>query len=395
MASTPSYQYVNKAGALKTVSDKALATDIAPNSGFATINADVNSIPATSLGQNKGTFATSFAPPTSSAGLAESAIASKDAYLAGLAKESDTLKVEQDQGKTMIQKIFGKLSGAATRKADAYETQGLNDEKRAIDELTSQIEGRGRSYDKQIETLISKNPEGMLRSGIENETNRLSREKASELADLAIVLNAKTRSFDTAKGIIDQKADAETEDLKTQLDGLKFFYQENAGNLDANKRTLLAEKIDAAEKEYTIARDLRKDIGQIQLTAASNGAPVSAVRAIGAAADLEAATIAAGSWLKAPKQGTGGYDSYTDTDQRVISRAGLQGATQRAKDAFLSTPAGFQDAFIRNGTGFQYPNPTPENIVNSLAEWEAAQKAKSSGDEDLNAAIEALAGSGG
>jgi len=96
---------------------------------------------------------------------------------------------------------------------------------------------------------------------------------------------------------------------------------------------------------------------------------------------------------KAPSSsgGAGDFDAYTDTERRTITRANLQGASAQTQAAFLSTPPSFQDAFIRNGTGQQYPNPTPENIVNSLAEWEKEQN--SDDDSDINALVTQLRGS--
>lgn len=55
----------------------------------------VNTMPATALGQNPVTYASQFPTPTASVGLAETATASKDAYLANAAKEADALTAEQ------------------------------------------------------------------------------------------------------------------------------------------------------------------------------------------------------------------------------------------------------------------------------------------------------------
>lgn len=338
--------------------------------------APVNSIPADALGQSKGTFSTYFPPPSASANLAESAIASKDSYIARAAAETDALATEQTKGKGLISSAFAQLSGQATKKADLYESSGLNTDKKAIDELTGQIEGRTRAYDKQIKDIQENNPEGKLASGIVNEVNRVSGQKASELADLAIVLNAKTRNFDTAKSIIDQKADAETEDLRTKLAGLEFFFSNNESKLDKNQTILMQQKISAAQDELDAKKTVRTQIGNVQLEAAKNGAPVSVVRAIGAAQDLEGALGHAGGYLKT-KTGGASFDAYTDTEARTVTRANLQGASSQAKAAFLSTPPAFQDAFIRNGTGLDYPKPTPQNIIKSLADWEKEQKAAS------------------
>lgn len=347
----------------------------------------VNSIPAAELGKNTKTYSTYFPAPTASAGLAETATASKDAYLSSIAGETDTLVADQAAGKGAIQGLLGRLGMSAGKKADLYESSGLNSDRKAIDELTSQMEATGRNFDKQIETIQNTNPEGKLVSGVNIDINNLTRQKAATLADQAIVLNARTRNYDTAKSIIDTKADAETEDLRTQLQGLQFFYSENAQNLDTNKRTLLQEQIDAANREYQTAHDLRTQIGQVQLQAASNGAPVSVVSAIGRSGDWEGALRAAGGYLKAPKQAAAGMSYYKDDETRLIMRSGLSGASQSTKNAFLASPADFQDAFIRNGSGSA--GASAENINHSLAEWNEYQ-ARIKGGDDVAALVQAL-----
>lgn len=386
------YSYQKTDGSSGTTTDQANAPGIAEHSGFQTmpaVQAPVNSMPAEQLGTNPSTYSTFFPPPSASSNLSETAIASKDSYLANLAKEADVAKANQTQSKTTLADVFAKISGQASKKADLYDSGGINQDQKDIDELTSTIESRGRAYDKQIEDIQSNNPEGKLASGVTNEVNRVSRQKAGELADLAIVLNAKTRNFTTAKSIIDTKVDAETEDLKNKLSGLEFFYNENAATLSDDQKTLLGDKIDAANREYAAAKDTRTLIGNVQLEAAKNGAPVSIVRAIGAATDQESAMTAAGGYLKA--QNAAGA-AYSAADARTVNQAGLGSATQRTKDVFLNTPSDFQMAFIRNGSGSSAA--TPQNIINSLAEWEAYQASQKNGNGDVDALIKTLQAGG-
>lgn len=351
----------------------------------------VNTMPATALGQNPVTYASQFPTPTASVGLAETATASKDAYLANAAKEADALTAEQAASTTQAKSLFQKLGISATTKAGLYESTGLNTDRKAIDELASNIESVGRSFDKQIETLQTTNPEGKLLSGVQNDVNRLTREKASTLADFAIVLNAKTRNYDTAKSIIDTKADAETEDLKTQLSGLQFFYQQNASTLSDDKRILLADKIKQADNEYQTAKELRTKIGDLQLTAAKAGAPVSVVQNIGKKTTLEDAMKAGGTYIQS-KDSTGSFDIFTDEDKRRVVQSGLGAAPQRVQEVFLNTPAEFQQTYIRNGFGNK--EVTPEILLKNLSEWEAMKKADASGAGDVNALVEALKSGG-
>lgn len=388
------YSYIKADGSTGYTADQNNAPGIAAHSGFQTVQgpvAPVNTMPATALGSNPTTYSSYTPTSTASSGLAESAVASKDAYIASKAAEADQLTATQAQGKSQIATLLGKLGVAATTKADQYESSGLNQDQKDIDSLTSEMESTGRNFDKQIETVQNNNPEGKLASGVQIDVNNLTRQKASTLADIAIVLNAKSRNYDTAKSIIDTKADAETDDLKTQLQGLQFFYQENAGTLDKDQQIMLQDKISAAQDELDTAKTLRTQIGNVQLEAAKNGAPVSVVKAIGAAQDIEGAATAAGGYLKAASTGTS-FDSYSDTEQRTVSRANLGKASDQTKAVFLSTPPAFQDAFIRNGSGSAAA--TPQNIANSLAEWEKYQASLKNDNSDVNALITQLQAGG-
>lgn len=284
--------------------DASVASQVANIDDKGGTTTPVNTMPGAAVGTNPTTYATYFPTSTAHTGLAETATASRDAYLANTAKEADQLTETQSTDKSSIQALLAKLGMASTKKTNLYESSGLNDQQKDIDTITSEMESTGRSFDKQIETIRNTNPEGKLVSGVDVDVNNLTRQKAATLADQAIVLNAKTRNFTTAKSIIDTKVDAETDDLKTQLTGLQYFYDQNAGTLTKDQATLLQQKINEAQDEYDEAKTTRTNIGNIQLEAAKNGAPVSIVKAIGAASDITGATSAAGSYLVTPKTST-------------------------------------------------------------------------------------------
>lgn len=348
MASTPTYSYIKADGSTGYTADQKNAPGIAQHSGFQLITGaappPANTMPAPALGTNPSTYSSYFPSPNpAQTNLATTAVASKDAYLANTAKEADALTTDQATGKQSIVDAFTQLAGKATERSDLYESSGVNADKKSIDELTSQIESRGQAYDKQIQDIQLNNPEGKLASGVQNEVNRVSAQKASELADLSIVLNAKTRNYDTAKSIIDTKVDAETADLQTKLTGLQFFYQENESHLSDDKKTLLQSKIDDAQNELDDARTLRTQVGNVQLEAAKNGAPVSVVRAIGAATDLTGAAAAAGGYLKAPT--SGGTFTTTQTNSGAAN-AGVP------IEQFKTLSADDQNYFINGYSAF-------------------------------------------
>lgn len=243
--------------------------------------APVTSTPASALtSAPANTYSTFFPPSTASAGLAETALASKDAYMNKTASDADALEQGQQQSEGAQSSIYQQLGLLPTEQQNEYESSGVNADQEGIDEINNEMAATSRSYDKQIEA-VNANPQGRFNGGTDIVTNALSQQKASTLADQAIVLNARTNNFNTAKGIIDAKIAAETDGLKTQLQGLQYFYTQNAGTLSDDQKTLLQDKIDAATEEYQTATANRTSIGQIQLLAAQNGAPVSVVSAIG------------------------------------------------------------------------------------------------------------------
>lgn len=334
-----------------------------------------NAMPADSLGKNPSVYSTYFPQPAASTGLAESAVASKDAYLANLAKEADTISADTTAKTTAAKTLFDRLGLSATAKADAYDSSGLNNDKRAIDEITTQMETRGRAYDKQVADLTANNPEGKLKSGLDIQINDLNRQKASELADLAIVLNAKTRNYDTAKSIIDTKADAETEDLKTNLQGLQFFLQQNQSTLSKDESALLQDKIKQADQELSDAKATRTIVGNVQLEAAKNKAPIDVIRAIGKATNEEEAIAAAGSFLQSQ---TSSSDVFTKTQlnggasNAGLSISGFDQLTPDDQNYFINGYSGFTSAQKQVQDG----NATLDDLKSAIDEAPISPKAK-------------------
>lgn len=340
--------------------------------------APVNSMPATALGTNPAPYSTYFPPATASANLTESAIASKDAYLANTANEADQLKAEQETGKQSITDIFAKLSGQATKKADLYDSSGVNQDQRDIDELNNNIDSTSRSFDKQIQAVQNSNPNGALDPGVQIEVNRLNQQKASTLADMAIVLNAKTRNFTTAKNIIDTRVDAETEDLKNNLTGLQFFYSENASNLSKDQQDLLQDKITDAQNEYQDAKDTRSKIGDIQLDAAKNGAPVSVIKAIAAAQTPEDAIAASGGFLKTPA--AAGAGTFTPSQENNgaanagVSIADFKNFDADTKNYFINGYSQFETMLKQHDDGTLSDDQVAQNIASATGISDAAKQ---------------------
>lgn len=193
--------------------------------------------------------------------------------------EAAKLEAEQSKDKTGIQSIYEKLSGENAKKEDLYKAGGVDVARKNVDELTSQIEAEQLATNHKID-LLDKNEGGGLAGSVANEKARIQRESLSKLADLSIVQNAALRKYNTMKDIADRQVDAETETLKTELDGLKFFYAENKSNLDKKEQRAYEEKIKEKDRLYNDAQDKLKSIQAVKLEAAKNGAGVDAISAL-------------------------------------------------------------------------------------------------------------------
>lgn len=286
-----------------------------------------NTISSTNLPAASGatTYQTYTAPSTASTGLTETALAAKDAALAAMSTNDTQLTADDAASKSTQQSILSKLGLEEENRQSQYQTAGVNQDQQDITDLSNDIDATNRSYTKQIEAVAA-NPQGRTDGGVDVVSNALKQQQASTLADKAILLTAKTNQLNTAKGIIDAQVDAETDDLKTQLSGLQYFYTQNEAKLTGDQKTQLQDKIDAAQNEYQDAKDTRTQINQLKLTAAQNGAPLSVLQAIGKATTVDDATAALGGYASDP----------LDRELKQVQLATAQQALKTSKNGVIS-----------------------------------------------------------
>lgn len=272
-----------------------MAADVGKSSGVELQK--LNTIDADALTSAKTFKLPETGTPTSSVKLATTAQSVAQQYRATEQAKMAEKEKAVEASKKDVKGIFSRLAGIRTEKANALEDAGVNDLKAELDGIVSQMEAKDLATRRQTERIIAENPEGMFGQGAKGEIQRLERENAREQADLAIVLMAKNRQYDTAYSIINDKAEAMTEDLKIQLDASKFFYEENKESLTTAEQRQYDLMLQEDERAYTDKKDLVKQIGEIQLEAAKNGAPSSVVSAIGSAGDITGAISAGGSYI--------------------------------------------------------------------------------------------------
>lgn len=272
-------------------------------------------------------------PETSSSGLAEfvgSAVLAP--YQAEREREMQQLQGEVKAGQKGIKGVFDKLMSRGARQEEVLAEQGVDRKRKAVDEITSQIEAERASSARRIEELRL-NPQGLFGGALEDEIARVTRESAKTQADLGIVLSASNRAYDTAAAIAERQLQAEFEPLKDQLDYLKFFYNENSDRLskkdDQRYRELIAQEERAYDEKLTEKKALTSVKLKLIEEAAERGAPASVLRGIQSSTTLEGAYGAAGSY--AQKQVTGAAEEEDVTMQDVlVSNSGADGFVEPA-----------------------------------------------------------------
>jgi hypothetical protein len=133
-----------------------------------------------------------------------------------------------------------------------------NKQRGIADSYTNQIEQEQIANRRLIENLQKNNPQGAFGGALTDKIQNLERDSLSKQADLAILQNSAIKNFNTAKSIADSQVQMRLEPLKTKLDNLKFFYQENKEDFTRADDRLFKEKIKDEERAYNDQRDFLK-----------------------------------------------------------------------------------------------------------------------------------------
>lgn len=251
----------------------------------------------------------------------------------GLIKSSEaaitTLGDAVDTDKTDIKAKYDRLGKLPSERADAYKKEGVYDKSAAYSKAVNTINQKELAYQTQVDKIRNNNPTGQLEEGQQIQIDKLTKDWAITKAALSISAAFLKDDYELAKSIVDDRIDAETEGLTTELAGLEFFYTQNYNELSDERKNLLEFQMNQIAEEKADKQQKLQEIGAIQLAAAENGAPSSVVVSIGKANDLTSAITAAGSWIDQTidRGGSGpGSDTtvqITGEDQRTLTGAGF------------------------------------------------------------------------
>lgn len=265
-----------------------------PNTGAklgagATVNYNPSPIPATPSinGTNLGTKPLILSPyvPSTLAGGMEQSFASQNSTMqkaaAQKAKDDQAMEINRQNLETQrsdIATLSEKIGGAGAVQEKAFQAEGGDVAKKEVDRYTSEIEAEQLKTRRRIEELQNNNPQGMLAGGLNGEVDRIQRESTSFQADKAILLNASLRRYDTAAEIADRKKELYLEPLKTRLDTLKFFYQENRADFNKDEERQFNQAVKEADREYNDTKSNLNESTDMLKSAISSGASASVIK---------------------------------------------------------------------------------------------------------------------
>lgn len=237
------------------------------------------------------------------------------------------LQKDVDKDLKRAERVFDKLGDQGERRAEMLEDEGVREKEAEYKRITNQINAKDLAHRRKIEKIRNENPTGQLSSGQTIAIEKAEREWASERADLSIAAAFARDDFLTAEAIVNDKIEAETEDLRTELESIQFFLQRNEARLSSEQKTILDQQINQIDREIKEKSDLTSNIGQLQLEAAKNGAPSNVIVSIGKAQDIQGAIVAASQYIGGGQDGGGGGSSetiaITAEDRRTLTGAGF------------------------------------------------------------------------
>lgn len=248
------------------------------------------------------------------------------------------LTPEVEKGKEAIQGKYDRLGALESERAAGYESEGVYDKQLNYKNLVNTINKKELAYQSRVDKIRNENPTGQLEGGQQIQIDKLSKDWAIEKAALSISAAFAKDDYTTAKAIVDDRVNAETEGLKNELAGLEFFYTQNYNQLSDERKNLLEFQMQQVAEEKAEREDLMKEIGAVQLEAAANGAPASVITAIGQSEELTDAINSAGAYIglldrqREARLGSGGGGSDSDgdgiiditpEDERTLTGAGF------------------------------------------------------------------------
>lgn len=196
----------------------------------------------------------------------------------------------QQENVSAIQNLISKLSNKGTRTQEVNTQMGIDQKKAKALSYEQQAMATSRAYDNQIKAIQEKNTEGQFGSAVQGEIARITRQKNSDLADLAILQKVAIDDYNSAVDIAQKKIDAEFEPIQTELQNRQNLFNMLQNNMTEKEKLDYQNQL-AIDKQS--AEDFRKAKSDYSAIAIQNGNAQAATAITNAKTQEEVSRIAA------------------------------------------------------------------------------------------------------
>lgn len=211
------------------------------------------------------------------------------------------LQDEQSRLRQEISKLASE-PGMSSRKAELEKQYGLNEQLTQLSELNKQIASKSAQYQQAI---IENQGRNVLTSQIAGREGQLKRQMAVEIGGLTAMAEAMQGNIDMARSIISDTVELEFEDRKMQLDSLMQqldWNREDMTKAEQKEASRLEADAKAQQAQLEIQQENRKQIMEIAMKAAEQGAGFDTLQQMMMSGSPEEALLYSGGYLSTPSE---------------------------------------------------------------------------------------------
>lgn len=334
-----------------SVPSTALSADLTPDDVLRSRNSRAAEIDATKVKTN----GLSDLLGRAQAPIEPSPLSNPDEFLARTFRNDRELTTAEKSRDSLLDRALDTtkdfFSGRDRQIKSAQREYGVADKQELLSETRNQIAERRVRLRKDLRALdTSAEFRGMARPFADDQRRKITSDATTELADLAIIETAQLGNLEEARGLandlVDEQYNAytgEIAEIQAELDRLEPTLTAEEKERSFMIQAALDERVRLIEDRKADAKEVR----DIMIEAASNGADAATLGSIKNATSPEQAIIAAGDWIGlvdrlAAYDNMGGDDAggdvtFSEDGQRIITLT--DGSTISSADIDLEDPA--------------------------------------------------------
>jgi len=188
------------------------------------------------------------APSTLATGINEASSLLSKSYEAQRQEEITQRQAQQQQDQADISGAFNELAGMGAAQEQLYQDAGVDQIKKQSRELQNQIDSEQAATRRRVEEL-RRNSKGLL-GGTEAEIRKIEYNTALDTTEKMIQKAFIDGNYNDAVAAADRQIALKTEAVKTRLEGLKFFYEDNKDSLTKQQDRQYNEALFKAQSDY-------------------------------------------------------------------------------------------------------------------------------------------------